>query len=150
MNVWVVMRKNSGFSLIELVIVIAIIATLTMIALPILSNNKERAAIIESLNLVGNTKSSIENDINLSRDISQQDYAAPLGISVVNSSSSGASIDINLSQTAHRYFSNPNDIIRLTGSISGSSFAWTCSHNINASSLTIKNVPTICKSTFNA
>ncbi|AHB99090.1 hypothetical protein M973_02510 [Francisella orientalis LADL 07-285A] len=39
--------------------VVAIIAILATVALPILLNNKERAAIIESLNIIGNIKTSI-------------------------------------------------------------------------------------------
>ncbi len=142
------MKKIQGFSMVELMIVIAIIAILATIALPILSNNKERAAIIESLNLVGSIKSNIENDININKDISQQNYITPAGITISNGSSSGASININLSQTASRYFSNPNDIIRLTGVTSSSTFQWKCSHNTNASSLTTSNVPPTCKDTF--
>ncbi|WP_432773437.1 type II secretion system protein [Francisella salimarina] len=143
------MKNNSGFSLIELMIVIAIITILATIAVPILSNNKERAAIIESLNLIGNTKSSIENDINLSKDISQQTYDLPIGVTVLGSSS-GATIDINLSQTSPQYFTNDQDIIRLSGIASGSTFQWTCSHNTNASTLTTSNVPSTCQSTFSS
>nr|WP_231138683.1 prepilin-type N-terminal cleavage/methylation domain-containing protein [Francisella orientalis] len=52
-------RNHLGFSLVELMTVVAIIAILATVALPILLNNKERAAIIESLNIIGNIKTSI-------------------------------------------------------------------------------------------
>lgn len=141
-------RNQIGFSLIELMTVVAIIVILAAVALPILRNNKERAAIIESLNVIGNIKTSIESDLNLSRDISQQSYNTPSGVSVSNGSRSGASININLRQTSPQYFNNPNDIIKLDAIVNGSTIQWTCSHNINASTLTTGNVPPTCRDTY--
>ncbi|MEY8716992.1 prepilin-type N-terminal cleavage/methylation domain-containing protein [Francisella philomiragia] len=141
-------RNHLGFSLVELMVVVAIIAILAAVALPILRNNKERAAIIESLNVIGNIKTSIESDLNLSRDISQQSYNTPTGVSVSNGSRSGASININLKQTSPQYFTNNNDIIKLDAIVNGSTIQWTCSHNINASTLTTGNVPPTCRDTF--
>ncbi|WP_149031965.1 pilin [Francisella philomiragia] len=140
-------RNQLGFSLVELMTVVAIIAILATVALPILRNNKERAAIIESLNIIGNIKTSIESDLNLSKDISQQSYNTPTGVSVSNGSTSGASININLKETS-QYFDNPNDIIKLDAIVNGSTIQWTCSHNINASTLTTGNVPPTCRDTF--
>ncbi|MEY8702922.1 prepilin-type N-terminal cleavage/methylation domain-containing protein [Francisella philomiragia] len=141
-------RNQIGFSLIELMVVVAIIAVLVVVALPILHNNKERAAIIESLNVIGNIKTSIESDLNLSRDISQQSYNTPTGVSISNGSRLGASVNINLSQTSPQHFSNPNDIIKLDAVASGSTIQWTCLHNINASTLTTNNVPATCRGTY--
>ncbi|MBK2148940.1 hypothetical protein IBE06_07230, partial [Francisella tularensis] len=62
-----------------------------------------------------------------------------------------STLDINLSQTSPQHFTNDNDIIRLSGVVvSGSTFQWTCSHNVNASTLTASNVPHTCSSTFSA
>ncbi|MBK2356064.1 prepilin-type N-terminal cleavage/methylation domain-containing protein [Francisella hispaniensis] len=142
-------HKQRGFSLVELMVVIAIIAILAAVAMPIYSNYKERAAIIESMNIIGNVKASIQNDINNNLDISQQTYDTPTGVTVTGTTS-GATIDINLSQTSPQYFTNANDIIRLSGAVSGSTFQWTCSHNVNASTLTASNVPHTCATTFSA
>ncbi|AJI46165.1 prepilin-type N-terminal cleavage/methylation domain-containing protein [Francisella tularensis] len=142
-------HKQRGFSLVELMVVIAIIAILAAVAMPIYSNYKERAAIIESMNIIGNVKASIQNDINNNLDISQQTYDTPAGVTVTGTTS-GATIDINLSQTSPQHFTNDNDIIRLSGVVSGSTFQWTCSHNVNASTLTASNVPHTCSSTFSA
>lgn len=53
-------------------VVIAIIAILAVMAIPIYSNYKEHAAIIESMNIIGNVKTNIEDDINNNENISQQ------------------------------------------------------------------------------
>ncbi|AEB28236.1 prepilin-type N-terminal cleavage/methylation domain-containing protein [Francisella hispaniensis] len=142
-------HRQKGFSLVELMVVIAIIAILAAVAIPIYSNYKERAAIIESMNIIGNVKASIQNDINNNLDISQQTYDTPTGVTVTGTTSS-ATIDINLSQTSPQHFTNANDIIRLSGVVSGSTFQWTCSHNVNASTLTASNVPHTCSTTFSA
>lgn len=93
-----------------------IIAILAAVAIPIYSNYKERVAIIESMNIIDNVKANIEDDINNNRNISQQTYDTPTGISVIGSSS-GATIDINLSQTSPQYFTNNKDIIRLSSAV---------------------------------
>ena len=56
-------QKQTGFLLVELMVVIAIIAILAAVATPIYSNYKERVAIIESVNIIGNVKANIEDDI---------------------------------------------------------------------------------------
>lgn len=71
----------------------------------------------------------LESDLNLSKDISQQSYNTPTGVSVSSGSTSGASININLKETSPQYFDNPNDIIKLDAIVNGSTIQWTCSHN---------------------
>ena len=52
-------------------VVIAIIAILAAVAISTYSNYKEHAAIIESMNIIGNVKANIEGDIKNNRNISQ-------------------------------------------------------------------------------
>lgn len=141
-------KLTKGFSLIELMVVIAIIAILAAIATPLYSNYKERASMIDAVSSIGAIKAEIENDINNGVDISQQNYMVPTGISIVNASSSGATIQINMNERSPDVFDNANDTLRLTGITSNNTFRWSCSHNANAVNLTTSNVPTTCQDTF--
>ncbi|QLE79813.1 pilin [Francisella sp. Scap27] len=143
-------HKLKGFSLVELMVVIAIIAILASVAIPIYSNHKEKAAITEAFNITGGVRAEIQDDINGGVNLETETYSTPPGISVINASQTGATIQINLSETSPEHFSNANDLIRLVGAQSGSMFLWTCSFNTNASNLTLHNMPNTCENTFSA
>ncbi|MCB1053345.1 MAG: pilin [Acidobacteria bacterium] len=55
------MRKFQGFSLVELMVVIAIIATLASISLPLYGDFVTRAQVTESLSLVNDLKSYVKD-----------------------------------------------------------------------------------------
>lgn len=144
------LSKSKGFSLVELMVVIAIIAILAAVAIPMYSNYKEKAAISESFNIIGSIKAQIQDNINSGLDLSNQSYPTPNGVSVIDKSSTGATIQINLSQTSPSHFSNATDIIRVTGTESGSLFLWSCAYNTNSSDLALHNMPKTCENTFSA
>ena len=143
-------RLNSGFSLVELMVVIAIIAILAAVAIPIYSNHRERAEMIEAMGVITAVKAEISNDINANKNIADESYDTPLGISVRDGSSSGATIEINMRTRNSNMFTSDSDTLRLVGVVSGSMLLWSCSHNINASDITTSNVPHDCESTFSA
>ncbi|WP_192483221.1 MULTISPECIES: pilin [Cysteiniphilum] len=58
------MRKQKGFSLIELLIVIAIIAILTAIAIPMYTSYTERARLSEAYSFLGSDKTYVAEQIN--------------------------------------------------------------------------------------
>ncbi|MED7787699.1 prepilin-type N-terminal cleavage/methylation domain-containing protein [Francisella sp. 19X1-34] len=143
-------KSKGGFSLVELMVVITIIAILAAIAIPLYSNYKERAAIIDSISIIGNVKTQISEYLNEGDNISNITFAnIPTGISVINGSTSGGTIEINLSQTSPDVFSSANDTIRFIGSVNGNTtIEWSCAYNSNASDLTTSNVPSTCPNTF--
>ena len=143
-------NKLKGFSLVELMVVIAIIAILAAIAIPIYKNYNERAEMIGAINSIGGVKAEIEDDANENTDISLATYATPTGVSVIDATTSGATIEINMSEVAPDRFSNSNDTIRFVGAVNGSMFIWQCLHNANASDLTTSNVPSTCRDTFSS
>ena len=134
-------NKSKVFSLVELMVVIAIIAILAAVAIPLYRNYHERAEMTGAINSIGGIKAEIEDNINSNIDISSKTYATPTGVSVINATTSGATIAINMNEIVPDKFSNPNDEIRLVGAINGRLFSWQCLHNTNASNLTTSNVP---------
>ena len=144
-------KNKRGFSLVELIVVIAIIAILAAIAMPLYSNYKERTAIIDSIAKIGNIKTQISEHLNSGDNIDDITFSdIPTGITVINGSTSGGTIEINLSETSPNIFSNSDDTIRIIASTSSNNtiIEWMCSYNSNASDLTTNNVPSTCPSTF--
>ncbi|QIW11082.1 prepilin-type N-terminal cleavage/methylation domain-containing protein [Francisella sp. LA112445] len=144
------MKTKEGFSLVELIVVVTIIAILAAIAIPMYSHYRERATIIDSISKVGNIKTQIDEHLNFGDNIADLTFTdIPTGISIINGTDSSGTIEINLSQAAPNVFNDTNDIIRLTGSITNDSvIQWSCSYNSNASDLTTSNVPSTCPNTF--
>ena len=108
-------NKSKGFSLVELMVVIVIIAILAAVAIPMYRNYNEKAEMVGAINSIGGIKSEIENDANISMDMSTKTYPAPTGISVINATTSSATININMSEVAPNRFSNADDVLRLVG-----------------------------------
>ncbi|MFT5951031.1 MAG: type IV pilus assembly protein PilA [Francisella sp.] len=143
-------NNSKGFSLVELMVVIVIIAILAAVAIPMYRNYNERAEMVGAINSIGGIKAEIEDDANNNLDMSTKTYPAPIGISVINATTSVATININMSEVAPNRFSNEHDVLRLVGSpdADGALFTWECLHNSNASDLTTRNVPTTCQGTY--
>jgi type IV pilus assembly protein PilA len=56
-------NKKSGFTLVELMIVAAIIAILAAIVIPLLASNRDRAVAADGQNLLGTTATAIKSAI---------------------------------------------------------------------------------------
>lgn len=144
-------KNKGGFSLVELMVVIAIIAILAAIAIPIYLNYKERSAIIDSIAKIGIIRTQISEHLNSGDNIADITFSGiPTGISVINGSNSSGTIEIDLSETSPNIFSSANDTIRIVATTSDDNtvIQWSCSYNSNASDLTTSNVPSTCPNTF--
>ncbi len=82
-------NKSKGFSLVELMVVIAIIAILAAVAIPIYRNYSERAEITGAINSIGGVKAQIKDDVANSIDMYTETYETPKGISVIHATTSG-------------------------------------------------------------
>jgi type IV pilus assembly protein PilA len=89
-------RRQSGFTLIELMIVVAIIGILAAIAIPAYQNYTVRAQVSEGLNMAGHAKTRVQESF-LNRGEAPADRAAA-GLSPTATDSSGkylTSVDIS-------------------------------------------------------
>ncbi|GAB4222190.1 MAG: prepilin-type N-terminal cleavage/methylation domain-containing protein [Francisella sp.] len=139
--------SNNGFSLIEVMITVAILSILVTIAIPIYSNYTQRAYILSYI--TGNVpqiKIQITEDLLNGKDISQQTYNTPSAISVINGSTSGATIQLDLSKLYPNSYDS-SDTIRLVGHIENSLVKWECQYNQNANNINPSAVPDTCIAT---
>ena len=139
-------RAQEGFTLIELMIVVAIIGILATVALPAYQTYSIRAQVSEGLNLTGPiTRAVAEYHMdtgNFPADNNAAAVAAPgsyAGGYVASITVNGANIDIRYGNRAHAAING--EIVRLTGVVNNGSFQWNCS----SAAIRDAYLPAICR-----
>ena len=125
-------RAQEGFTLIELMIVVAIIGVLATVALPAYQTFSIRAQVSEGLNLTGPVTRAVAEYHMDNGDFPADNTAAAVeapgayrGGYVISITVNGAAIDIMYGNRAHAEIRGR--IVTLTGVVNNGSFQWNCS-----------------------
>jgi type IV pilus assembly protein PilA len=146
------MRKQQGFTLIELMIVVAIIGILAAIAIPAYQDYTVRSKVTEGLNAAGAAKTSVADawlslgtfpaDQNAAGLVANTEYASDYVVSMtyarVNNSAGNLTVVLNGTTLG---IGNNADIVFLGESTTAGSVTWDC----KAGSLLDKYKPANCR-----
>jgi len=129
------MKKQQGFTLIELMIVVAIIGILAAIAIPAYQDYTIRAQVSEGLNLTGGAKAAATEFYQDQGAFPANNTQAGLALSTAITGKYVSSVGVNgntitatYSSTAPRSANSNinNATLTLTGADSGGSIVWDC------------------------
>ncbi len=135
------MKKEQGFTLIELMIVVAIIGILAAVALPAYQNYTNRAKVTEALSVSAAAKLAVAETFtsNGSLPTSNTEAGLPVatdmnGTDVLSVSVAGAGeITITMRNSTNSVLSDKT--VTLTPATSAGSITWTCASNIDNAAL---------------
>jgi len=124
--------NHSGFTLIELMIVVAILAILMAIAIPAYQDYTIRAQVTEGMNLAGGAKSAIWDYWSSKGDFPDDNIEAGLAATIKGEYVSQISID-NQGQITITFGSNANSLIagkylilKAESDVGDASMEWSC------------------------
>ncbi len=141
------MKKQQGFTLIELMIVVAIIGILAAIAIPAYQDYTIRAQVSEGLNLAAGAKAAVTEytmdtgNFPTSNSTAGVSAAADINGKYVSQVAVGGSgvITVTYGGDAHALISG--DTLTMTPNTNAGSVEWTCA----SASIDNKHVPAACR-----
>jgi type IV pilus assembly protein PilA len=142
------MKKQQGFTLIELMIVVAIIGILAAIAIPAYQDYTIRAQVSEGLNLSGGAKAAVteyfqdRGAMPTTNDMAGLAAADTIQGKYVDNVAVGANgvITIGFGNDAHAVLA-PNSLTMTPNTANAGSVAWTC----GSAAILNKHLPAACR-----
>ncbi|BCS50313.1 pilin family protein [Aeromonas jandaei] len=123
------MKKQSGFTLIELMIVVAIVAILAAVALPAYQNYTNKARFTQAVSAAGGLKTEAEVCFQTTGAFGcpalLASAAAPTGVSLTITGASSTATSLTITST----MTNPSGAYQLAASSSNGAVTWTATCN---------------------
>jgi type IV pilus assembly protein PilA len=143
------MKKQQGFTLIELMIVVAIIGILAAIAIPAYQDYTIRAQVSEGLNLSGGAKAAV-SEFRMDRGTWPSDNTAA-GIATTSTDISGKYVEgvgvaqgiisVTYGNDAHQILQAANAVLVMSPVAQTGSVEWIC----RSSTIADKHLPAACR-----
>ncbi|WP_147695180.1 pilin [Vogesella mureinivorans] len=137
-------RVQQGFTLIELMIVVAIIGILAAIAIPAYQDYTKRAHVSEGLSLAAGAKTAVSEYFSTNNAWPTTNASAGLASSTAITGNAVTGVAVNASQITVTYNSkvdSTNNTLILQGTASGGAIVWSCS----AGTVDAKYRPSNCR-----